>query len=118
MVGYYCVASTSQTRTLRPEPCPVGTYGNAPGLTAESECELCDEGAYCATAGLYYLTHHSICYLIGLVVLLLTSSSYVLSSISSVPIFYKYKTVAKVIASTSLVKSGFKLKPSTCWSVD
>ena len=53
LTGSYCLASTIASPKLRPTPCPIGTYGNAQGLTQESECEECDEGAYCATEGMY-----------------------------------------------------------------
>ena len=45
--GYYCVAKTDT-----PTKCPAGTYSNRMGLRAESECDQCRPGYYCATAGL------------------------------------------------------------------
>ena len=44
------------------------------------------------------ISHIIVCYLIGLVVLLLTSHSFALSSSSNVLIMRQYKTVTKVIA--------------------
>ena len=36
----------------KPEPCPSGTFSNATGLTADSECTSCIPGSYCLTVGL------------------------------------------------------------------
>ncbi|CAC5381825.1 unnamed protein product [Mytilus coruscus] len=45
--GYYCVANSS-----KPEPCPIGRYGNVSGLPSLESCPLCDPGQYCDAPGL------------------------------------------------------------------
>ena len=45
--GYYCLAGTES-----PEPCPIGTYGNATGFALASECIDCPAGFYCDELGL------------------------------------------------------------------
>ena len=49
--GYYCVASVLNNLVTQATPCPIGTYGARPGLTAEIECSICDAGYYCETEG-------------------------------------------------------------------
>ncbi|KAL7831753.1 hypothetical protein AOLI_G00293010 [Acnodon oligacanthus] len=46
-VGYYCPKGT-----VRPVPCPSGTWSNATGQRSDEECQQCPGGFYCATAGL------------------------------------------------------------------
>ena len=61
--GFYCGLATAEpelcpmgsycpVRSSLPEPCPSGRYGNAFGLTAYTECVLCDGGSYCDVPGL------------------------------------------------------------------
>lgn len=45
--GSYCPSGT-----VDPQPCPSGYYSNTTGLTADTECTLCDYGKYCDTTGL------------------------------------------------------------------
>lgn len=40
--GYYCLSDTTV-----PTPCPAGTYRDALGGTAASDCSACPAGAYC-----------------------------------------------------------------------
>lgn len=45
--GFFC-----EEGTHTPQPCPVGTFYNTTGLTAEAGCLPCTERSYCATTGL------------------------------------------------------------------
>eukprot|EP00347_Sterkiella_histriomuscorum_P005935 403354701 len=45
--GMYCPEGSAS-----PQPCKPGTYNNVTGLTAESECTLCDSTMYCEGYGL------------------------------------------------------------------
>eukprot|EP00750_Incisomonas_marina_P016607 INCI19214.1.p1 GENE.INCI19214.1~~INCI19214.1.p1 ORF type:complete len:6126 (+),score=1170.25 INCI19214.1:309-18686(+) len=44
--GYYCPFNTSFASRVA---CPVGTYGPVTGLALESQCTVCDPGAFCDT---------------------------------------------------------------------
>ncbi|XP_022100039.1 zonadhesin-like [Acanthaster planci] len=46
--GRYCESGTG----ANPPNCPTGTFSNATGLTALSECDDCTAGYYCETPGL------------------------------------------------------------------
>ncbi|XP_038634726.1 uncharacterized protein LOC119954022 [Scyliorhinus canicula] len=45
--GYYCVSGT-----MRPVPCPIGTYNPSTGRGSLAACLPCDPGHYCANTGL------------------------------------------------------------------
>ena len=45
--GSYCPSAT-----VNPQPCQTGYYSNTTGLTANTECTLCDYGKYCTSTGL------------------------------------------------------------------
>ena len=45
--GYYCPAGSDW-----PTLCPKGKVGEGEGLTAETECTDCPDGAYCSQTGL------------------------------------------------------------------
>lgn len=45
--GHYCEAGSSE-----PVPCDIGTYSSNQRLESVSDCSPCDEGHYCASAGL------------------------------------------------------------------
>ena len=45
--GFYCARGT-----VTPEPCPLGTFGGAAGLTDSRNCENCPSGRYCWKTGL------------------------------------------------------------------
>ncbi|KAH3841624.1 hypothetical protein DPMN_115097 [Dreissena polymorpha] len=42
--GFYCPAGT---KTSGENPCPIGTYSNTTGISAENQCIKCDPGYYC-----------------------------------------------------------------------
>jgi hypothetical protein len=48
-IGFFCPANST---TGTQHPCPSGTYSNATGLVAVTDCAWCPAGQYCATAGL------------------------------------------------------------------
>ncbi|CCI46527.1 unnamed protein product [Albugo candida] len=48
--GHFCPLGTAH-----PLPCPMGTYANTTKLEMETQCTLCEEGAYCATTGLTHV---------------------------------------------------------------
>ena len=45
--GSYC-----EGQTASPEPCPEGTFSDAPGRFSRSQCQDCPAGYYCGTKGL------------------------------------------------------------------
>jgi hypothetical protein len=45
--GSYC-----RNASFIPEPCPIGTYSTATGLSGPEHCNLCDPGTYCGTNAL------------------------------------------------------------------
>lgn len=58
-VGHYCVGTqgnntdpTKRQLEDSEKPCPVGTYSNVTGLSAESDCTPCDSGYFCGESGL------------------------------------------------------------------
>lgn len=57
--GYFCLLNTE---TKHEHPCPAGSYGNQTELESEAECNSCDGGFYCPTAGPHKIPS---CYLIG-----------------------------------------------------
>ena len=46
--GYYCTGNNGYNYTA----CPAGTFNAVTKLSAESECQQCSGGQYCATPGL------------------------------------------------------------------